>query len=49
MLQKYQKFLSHRVNLKVEESKMNGGAVLPVGRDDEFNIGYGDTMQNITA
>jgi hypothetical protein len=42
VLQKYQKFLSHRVNLKVEESKMNGGTVAPP-EDTDFGIGYGDT------
>lgn len=29
--------------MKVEENKMNG-SVMPVGRDDEFNIGYGDNI-----
>lgn len=37
VLQKYQKFLSHKVNLKIEESKVNGPGPRP--QADEYDIG----------
>ena len=41
VLQKYQKFLQHKVSLRVEESKQNGGKTPDgiINREDGYEIG----------
>lgn len=47
VLQKYQKFLQHKVNIKIDEAKVNGGGKTNTD-DAELNLGGLDFQQSVS-